>query len=342
LRDNLALRRQVEEAEGAREKAESENERLRKEMRDLDSRIAASAGLIADLRKAGAAAGGDEQKAASLKARLDDAENQKARLEAELGSLNARLSELESSKAQPAPPTVMAGSDLFRKVEAENARLRERLVEMERRRAEELAAVAADAAAKTNEVRQAVEAAAAAEMDQIKAELSAASEREERDKQKIEGLLAEIPRLEDQLSTSRALRDARPAGSGPLDLDAMQEELERREHRLRKAEKMAAMLQSARAEVREVSDREKRDMHYNMASVYMREGRFKDAEREYLQALEIDPTDAASHFNLGILYDDYMDEPRRASTHYRRYLKLAPHAPDSDQVKSWLIKLDMR
>jgi tetratricopeptide (TPR) repeat protein len=89
-------------------------------------------------------------------------------------------------------------------------------------------------------------------------------------------------------------------------------------------------------------DREKLNMHYNMASVYAREGKFTEAENEYLQALRIDPTDADVHYNLGILYDDEMKQSEKAMVHYRRYLQLNPHGLDADRVRTWLRKLEMQ
>jgi len=79
-----------------------------------------------------------------------------------------------------------------------------------------------------------------------------------------------------------------------------------------------------------------------MASVYARDGKFAEAENEYLQALRIDPTDADVHYNLGILYDDEMKQPEKAMVHYRRYLQLNPHGPDADQIRNWLMRIEMK
>ena len=119
-------------------------------------------------------------------------------------------------------------------------------------------------------------------------------------------------------------------------------ELRRREHRLAKAESMAALLDQARQEVKQVNDREKRDMHYNMAAIYARDGRAAEAVQEYLKALQIDPSDADIHYNLGILYDEDLRDKRKAAMHYRRYLQLRPHGADADQVKTWLMAIDLR
>jgi len=342
LRENLELRKKVEQAVSEKESAESANRRLQKEMAELDSKITESAATIRNLQSAQAAAAGDEGKLSELKAQAAAAESQKEQMGREMAALRARLVELQAAEVPPPPDSgVKPGSDLFRKLEEDNAAMRTRLAEIEKQRAEERKAreQAEVAAVWASEKAQAVETQLAGARQQIED----AAVREKQDKEKVEDVLSRIPELEQKLSRAETVKGRHESIAEQRDAEmaSMREELARREYRLRKAEKMAAMLQEARREVHEVSNREKRDMHYNMAAVYARDGRYREAEREYLQALEIDPADAACHFNLGILYDDRLDDKRRAAIHYRRYVKLAPHAPDVDQVKVWLMKIEM-
>ena len=51
---------------------------------------------------------------------------------------------------------------------------------------------------------------------------------------------------------------------------------------------------------------------------------FGAAIREYEEALRLDPTDADSCYNLGLLYSTYHQDPRKAAAYYKRYLRLAP------------------
>jgi tetratricopeptide (TPR) repeat protein len=123
---------------------------------------------------------------------------------------------------------------------------------------------------------------------------------------------------------------------------SLQVELEKREHRLARAERVADVLEQTRSEVEQAQQMQRLNMHYNMASVYAREGRFAEAEYEYLQALRLDPSDADVHYNLGILYDDQLEQPEKALLHYRRYLQLNPHGEDADSVRNWVMRLEMR
>jgi tetratricopeptide (TPR) repeat protein len=172
------------------------------------------------------------------------------------------------------------------------------------------------------------------------AEERAASE----DQKRVVGrLLKQMPALETELAAAQQTAAAKSTALSQREqeLEALRLELERREHRIIKAERMAQALEQARDDVRRVDEKKKRDMHYNMAVVYAKEGKFADAEQEYLQALRLDPSDAEIHYNLAILYDDELHDERRAALHYRKYLKLNPHGPDADAVRNWLIEIDL-
>jgi len=250
--------------------------------------------------------------------------------------LASRVQDLESRK------TDVRESDLFKELEQINTALREKILEVEADR-QRLAKLADNAARTEAEQAKVIETHTArlAEMD---AALSVAAERETEYKELIERLVPQVETLEQQVVS---LTQERQDLTDRLlqrdeDLQALKLELERREHRLAKAERVASVLENARAEVLRAGDREKLNMHYNMAAVYARDGKFEQAENEYLQALRIDPADADVHYNLGILYEDEMKEPEKATSHYRRYLQLNPHGPDADRVRTWLMKLEMK
>jgi tetratricopeptide (TPR) repeat protein len=219
--------------------------------------------------------------------------------------------------------TVAPGSDLFRQMQIENASLKKRLAQLESKSNKALSE-----AEKKQEIEEKYQVARTTSRDRGKV---------------IDKLVAEIQRLEKEKADAmaKAAEKGTMADSMTDELSTLRTELDRRERRLKKAEKMAAWLDDARSEVRKVSDAEKRDMHYNMASVYAKEGKFKSAEREYLRALRLDPTDAGVHYNLGILYDDSLDDKRRAALHYRKFIQLAPHDSSVDAVKGWLMKIEI-
>jgi len=76
--------------------------------------------------------------------------------------------------------------------------------------------------------------------------------------------------------------------------------------------------------------------HYNLGIIYENAGRYKEAAEEYEKTLELAPDDADIHYNLAIVYDDHLQDNEKAIIHYRRYLELAPNAPDASMVAAWM------
>ena len=85
----------------------------------------------------------------------------------------------------------------------------------------------------------------------------------------------------------------------------------------------------------------RRAVYYNELGIINRkEGKFDDARRAYVKALDTDPDYALAHLNIAILYDLYLQEPKQALPHYQRYQQLLP-AEDS-VVTKWIIELQRR
>jgi tetratricopeptide (TPR) repeat protein len=79
----------------------------------------------------------------------------------------------------------------------------------------------------------------------------------------------------------------------------------------------------------------------NLLGISQREaGRFADAEATYRRGLARAPDTASLHLNLGILYELYLQRPRQALEHYRRYQALQA-APDP-KVAGWIALLERR
>jgi len=63
---------------------------------------------------------------------------------------------------------------------------------------------------------------------------------------------------------------------------------------------------------------------------------YKEAVKFYQMALEQDPNNAAAHLELGLLYEDKLQDYAYAIYHYRRYLELRPTAEKADLVKQFV------
>lgn len=69
-------------------------------------------------------------------------------------------------------------------------------------------------------------------------------------------------------------------------------------------------------------------------------GRFADAEKTYLNALQGFPDESSLHFNAGILYELYLFKPELALKHYRKYQSLLA-TPDA-RVAGWVTQLERK
>ena len=324
LRSNLDLRRQIAEVTQSEEKARQENELRGNEIRDMEGRLSILVSKIQDINKEKELSGADLDKVMQLESELAQAEEEKARFNDELEQLRRQLSALEQqSKYQPTS-SVRPGSDLFEQVQKENVNLKKELREA--------------LEAKTKAVKEVTQA------QELKQMLDYSKSVEKEQKKMIGELLKQIPAMEQELLSIKATASEKEMvlGATEKDLEETKRELEKRDYRLVKAEKMADLLEKTRKEVMRVSDVEKRNMHYNMGVVYAKEGRSKDAEVEYLNALRIDPSDADAHYNLAILYENEIKDIGKAIRHYKAYLKLRPHANDVDTVRLWLISLEAK
>ncbi|MGD9015119.1 MAG: hypothetical protein PVI33_03760 [Candidatus Omnitrophota bacterium] len=83
-------------------------------------------------------------------------------------------------------------------------------------------------------------------------------------------------------------------------------------------------------------------IHYNLAVNFFDRQDFDNSVIEYEKALEANPEHCPSHYNLGILYEEYKSDYPKAIYHYRKYLILCPDAEDADQVKQWISDLESR
>jgi tetratricopeptide (TPR) repeat protein len=78
----------------------------------------------------------------------------------------------------------------------------------------------------------------------------------------------------------------------------------------------------------------------NQHGVLLRKnGKILEAEAAYLKAITADPEYALAHYNLGVLYELYLQRLGDALQHFERYQELAG---DDPQVEKWITDLRRR
>jgi len=330
LKENLTLRRKLQDTDRGSEAMREENARLQHDMTALQGQITTSTDEIARLKRESSSSADPEQ-LVEMEARLAAAESARLQSAQDLASLESRLERAESKPPVNRGAAVKPGSDLFVSLERENAELRDKLADVETEKQKVLKQL--------RDVESEVEA-----KGELEAQMASASSESDKHKMVIRKLLERLPALEQDLAETQSREREKDAelSQREREMRALKTELDRREHRLKKAERVAALLAQARSEVRMVDNNRQRDMYYNMGVVFANRGQFREAEREYLRALRQDPTDADTHYNLAVLYDQNLKQYRQAASHYRRYLKLRPNAPDSNEVRLWIAAAETR
>jgi tetratricopeptide (TPR) repeat protein len=73
--------------------------------------------------------------------------------------------------------------------------------------------------------------------------------------------------------------------------------------------------------------------------LFRRNGKFLEAEAAYLKAVTASPDYALAHYNLGILYELYLQRLDAALLHFENYQELVG---EDDQVGKWIADLRRR
>jgi tetratricopeptide (TPR) repeat protein len=81
--------------------------------------------------------------------------------------------------------------------------------------------------------------------------------------------------------------------------------------------------------------------------IYRQRGEFAAAEQAWMEATRIEPDYAYAWYNLGVLYDLYLQDLTAALDHYQRYQELVSAAEfageaDPDSVQNWIVDLQRR
>jgi chromosome segregation ATPase len=80
------------------------------------------------------------------------------------------------------------------------------------------------------------------------------------------------------------------------------------------------------------------NMHYNLGVFYTKQKEYSRAAAELEKAVELNPEDAYSHFNLGYIYAEHLINRPKAIEHFKHYLRYAKKDDkDVDWVRKYLL-----
>jgi Flp pilus assembly protein TadD len=81
------------------------------------------------------------------------------------------------------------------------------------------------------------------------------------------------------------------------------------------------------------------EVYNNLAIAHREHGDFRKAEEAYQKSIKLNPNFAAAYYNLGVLYDLYLNQPSDAVRCYREYERLAGQ---NQTVDVWIADLEQR
>lgn len=93
---------------------------------------------------------------------------------------------------------------------------------------------------------------------------------------------------------------------------------------------------------KELLTRESALLHYNLGCIFFKARDNKRAMEEFMRSLQLNPRNPDAHFNLAIIYDDYLNDNNTAIMHYEKYLELKPDSSDSLRVKEKILQAKLR
>jgi len=72
--------------------------------------------------------------------------------------------------------------------------------------------------------------------------------------------------------------------------------------------------------------------------VYKKMGDYDKSENAYLQAIVASPGYVNTYINLGILYDDFLNDSEKALSYYKKYLELGGER--KAEVNKWIMDIE--
>jgi LysM repeat protein len=78
--------------------------------------------------------------------------------------------------------------------------------------------------------------------------------------------------------------------------------------------------------------------HIGKARVFYHQGDYRSAAEMYHKALELDPDNADTYLQLGIIYDDNLKDEEQAVYYYNQFLIREPDSDKAKRVRGWVEK----
>lgn len=83
------------------------------------------------------------------------------------------------------------------------------------------------------------------------------------------------------------------------------------------------------------------EQYYDLGNLLVEKEDYKNALIKYKKALKLNPNDAWAHHNLGVLYDFYFNDRKKAIYHYKKYLNLKPVKEEAGKIRERVLEMEL-
>lgn len=81
------------------------------------------------------------------------------------------------------------------------------------------------------------------------------------------------------------------------------------------------------------------DIHYNSGVIYLRKSDYLNATGEFETVISLDSEDSEAYYNLGIIYENFLNNKKKALNYYEKYLSCNLDSKEKKEVEAWVDKL---
>jgi len=82
--------------------------------------------------------------------------------------------------------------------------------------------------------------------------------------------------------------------------------------------------------------------HYKLGNMLYDMKDFKNALISYEKALESNPNDPWVHHNMGVIYDYYIHDLKKALFHYKQYLQYKPYDEQANEIRERILEMELK
>lgn len=303
------------QGESELEKVKTQSERERDDIKkEQERKIAEHLATVSTVKMANETLQSEFRRQKELNEKMQDEIN---RLKSEISQKESRVAEAESIKAEN------------RKMESEMKKMNGEIAVRAKKLSEQIEA-SEDIKARLEGLKR-----ERSEWDlqreKLHNEIKAKAMTIERSEEMLQGLERKVKQAEEELKMARGQ-------SAALEKKLVEEARNRDRLAAESTKKLTVNLEFANKKIQDLA-KETAVAHYNLGVLFMRQGQYKEAAGEFEYTVSLNPIDAFAHFNLAVLYDNYLDDPDRAVRHYEHYIRLLPDAGDAKKVEYRLFQI---